>query len=63
MTSWLDIISLSKRGWTPRTGLSRHPLPFNEAVADILKVKPEPKSPRKRKTVTLLKGAPNNTGS
>jgi len=30
--------------------LSLHPLPFKEAVADLLKVKPEPKAkPRRRK--------------
>jgi hypothetical protein len=28
--------------------ITLHPLAFDEAVADILKVKPEPKQPRKR---------------
>jgi hypothetical protein len=35
---------------TKERELSFHPLSFEEAVADILKVKPEPKPPKKRAT-------------
>ena len=38
-----------KRTDTERRPLSLAPLPFDEAVAAILKVKPEPKAPKKPK--------------
>jgi len=32
-----------------RRALSLHPLQFEEAVTDLLKIKPEPKQPKKAK--------------
>jgi len=37
-----------KRNEDSRRGLSLAPLPFREAVADLLKVKPESKSPKRK---------------
>jgi hypothetical protein len=42
------VASKDVRSWSTTSRLSLYPLPFNEAVADILKVKPGPKSPKSR---------------
>jgi hypothetical protein len=38
--------------------LSLHPLTFEEAVTDILKIKPMPKPPKKKRTASKLPNAP-----
>ena len=39
-----------KKQCKPQKGISLNPLEFDEAVADILKVKPEPKAKSKPET-------------
>jgi hypothetical protein len=41
-----------------RTRLSLRPLSFDEAVTDILKIKPEPKPPKKKRAAKMRRRAP-----